>query len=58
VDAEERAEMLAAQVEEQAMQLPDLEEALRQAQAARRAAQQRGAGAAADWRAGRRAAQF
>ncbi|MBU0746922.1 MAG: AAA family ATPase, partial [Gammaproteobacteria bacterium] len=32
VDAEERAEMLAAQVEEQAMQLPDLEEALRQAQ--------------------------
>ena len=32
VDAEERAELLAAQVEEQAMQLPDLEDALRQAQ--------------------------
>ena len=32
VDAEERAEMLAAQVEDQAMQLPDLEDALRQAQ--------------------------
>ena len=32
VDADERAEMLAAQVEEQAMQMPDLEEALRQAQ--------------------------
>ncbi|NMM78650.1 chromosome segregation protein SMC [Acidovorax sp. SRB_24] len=32
VDAEERAELLAAQVEEQAMQLPDLEEALRQSQ--------------------------
>jgi chromosome segregation protein len=33
VDAEEKAELLAAQVEEQAMRLPDLEEALRQAQA-------------------------
>jgi chromosome segregation protein len=32
VDAEEKAELLAAQVEEQAMRLPDLEEALRQAQ--------------------------
>ena len=31
-DAEERAEMLAAQVEEQAMLLPDLEDALRSAQ--------------------------
>lgn len=41
VDAEERAEMLAAQVEEQAMQLPDLEDALRQAQA--RANEQRAA---------------
>lgn len=33
VDAEEKAVLLAAQVEEQAMQLPDLEEGLRQAQA-------------------------
>jgi len=33
VDAEEKATLLAAQVEEQAMALPDLEEALRQAQA-------------------------
>ncbi|MGZ5888331.1 MAG: chromosome segregation protein SMC, partial [Ramlibacter sp.] len=33
VDAEERATLLAAQVEEQAMALPDLEDALRQAQA-------------------------
>lgn len=41
VDAEERATLLAAQVEEQGMQLPDLEEALRQAQA--RANEQRGA---------------
>ena len=32
-DAEEKAMLLAAQVEEQAQQLPDLEEALRQAQA-------------------------
>ena len=32
VDAEEKAELLAAQVEEQAMQLPDLEDALRQSQ--------------------------
>ncbi|WP_027995066.1 chromosome segregation protein SMC [Simplicispira psychrophila] len=32
VDAEERAELLAAQVEEQALQLPDLEEGLRQSQ--------------------------
>ncbi len=32
VDAEERAELLAAQVEEQAMLLPDLEEALRRSQ--------------------------
>ncbi len=32
VDAEEKATLLAAQVEEQAMALPDLEEALRQAQ--------------------------
>lgn len=39
VDAEERAELLAAQVEEQALQLPDLEEALRQAQS--RASEQR-----------------
>ncbi len=40
VEAEEQAELLAAQVEEQAMQLPDLEEALRQAQS--RANEQRG----------------
>ncbi|MBP6559337.1 MAG: chromosome segregation protein SMC, partial [Burkholderiaceae bacterium] len=33
MDAEEKAELLAAQVEEQAMQLPDLEDALRKAQA-------------------------
>ena len=33
MDAEEKAMLLAAQVEEQAQQLPDLEEALRQAQA-------------------------
>ena len=33
VEAEEKATLLAAQVEEQAMALPDLEEALRQAQA-------------------------
>ncbi|HYF43295.1 MAG TPA: chromosome segregation protein SMC, partial [Ramlibacter sp.] len=33
LDAEEKATLLAAQVEEQAQQLPDLEEALRQAQA-------------------------
>ena len=33
VDAEERATLLAAQVEEQGMQMPDLEEALRKAQA-------------------------
>ncbi len=39
VDAEERAELLAAQLEEQAMQLPDLEDALRQAQT--RASEQR-----------------
>ncbi|WP_422842768.1 chromosome segregation protein SMC [Acidovorax sp. M2(2025)] len=39
VDAEERAELLAAQMEEQAMQLPDLEDALRQAQS--RASEQR-----------------
>jgi chromosome segregation protein len=39
MDAEEKAELLAAQVEEQAMQMPDLEEALRQAQA--RASEQR-----------------
>ncbi len=32
VDAEEKAELLAAQVEEQAMRLPDLEDALRQSQ--------------------------
>ncbi|MDD2711790.1 MAG: chromosome segregation protein SMC [Simplicispira sp.] len=32
VDAEEKAELLAAQVEEQALQLPDLEDALRQRQ--------------------------
>ena len=32
MDAEEKAELLAAQVEEQAMQLPDLEDALRKAQ--------------------------
>ena len=41
IDAEERAELLAAQVEEQAMLLPDLEDALRQAQA--RANEQRAA---------------
>ena len=41
VDAQERAELLAAQVEEQAMLLPDLEDALRQAQA--RANEQRSA---------------
>ena len=41
VDADERAELLAAQVEEQAMQLPDLEEALRQGQ--QRANEQRAA---------------
>jgi len=41
VDAEEKAELLAAQVEEQAMRLPDLEEALRQSQA--QADAQRGA---------------
>ncbi|GKS98359.1 chromosome segregation protein SMC [Acidovorax sp. SUPP3434] len=41
VDADERAELLAAQVEEQALQLPDLEEALRQGQ--QRANEQRGA---------------
>jgi len=41
VDAEERAELLAAQVEEQAMQMPDLEEALRQSQS--HASAQRGA---------------
>jgi chromosome segregation protein len=34
VDAEEKAMLLAAQVEEQAQQLPDLEDALRQAQSA------------------------
>ena len=34
MDAEEQAEMLAAQVEEQSMRLPDLEEALRNAQKA------------------------
>ena len=39
LDAEERAELLAAQLEEQAMQLPDLEDALRQAQT--RASEQR-----------------
>ena len=33
MDAEERAELLAAQVEEQAQQMPDLEDALRRAQA-------------------------
>ncbi|HRM48972.1 MAG TPA: chromosome segregation protein SMC, partial [Alicycliphilus sp.] len=40
-NAEEQAELLAAQVEEQAMQLPDLEDALRQAQ--QRSEQQRSA---------------
>ncbi|MES2939176.1 MAG: chromosome segregation protein SMC [Pseudomonadota bacterium] len=39
VEAEERAVLLAAQVEEQGLQMPELEEALRQAQA--RSAQQR-----------------
>ncbi|MBF5007417.1 chromosome segregation protein SMC [Diaphorobacter caeni] len=39
MDAEERAELLAAQVEEQAMQMPDLEDALRQSQ--QRASEQR-----------------
>jgi chromosome segregation protein len=41
MDAEERATLLAAQVEEQGLQLPDLEEALRQAQS--RSSEQRGA---------------
>src|SRR6478752_2415226 len=41
MQGEEQATMLAAQVEEQGMQLPDLEEALRQAQA--RSLEQRGA---------------
>ncbi len=41
VEAEERAAMLAAQVEDQGLQLPDLEEALRQAQS--RSSEQRGA---------------
>ncbi|MBG9386886.1 chromosome segregation protein SMC [Caenimonas aquaedulcis] len=40
IDAEEKAALLAAQVEEQDQQMPDLEEALRQAQA--KAAEQRG----------------
>ncbi len=40
VDAQEKAALLAAQVEEQAQQLPDLEEALRQTQA--RSNEQRG----------------
>ncbi|QNP48959.1 chromosome segregation protein SMC [Diaphorobacter aerolatus] len=39
MDAEEKAELLAAQVEEQAMQMPDLEDALRQSQ--QRASEQR-----------------
>ncbi|HYE40265.1 MAG TPA: chromosome segregation protein SMC, partial [Ramlibacter sp.] len=41
LEAEEKATLLAAQVEEQGLQLPDLEEALRQAQA--RSSEQRGA---------------
>ncbi|WP_042424139.1 chromosome segregation protein SMC [Comamonas granuli] len=41
LDAEEQAEILAAQVQEQELRLPDLEEALRQAQA--RASEQRAA---------------
>lgn len=41
MEGEEKATLLAAQVEEQGLQLPDLEEALRQAQA--RASEQRGA---------------
>jgi len=41
MDAEEKAALLAAQVEEQGVQLPDLEEALRQAQ--QRSSEQRGA---------------
>ncbi|RYY83120.1 MAG: chromosome segregation protein SMC, partial [Comamonadaceae bacterium] len=41
VEAEDKAMLLAAQVEEQGMQLPDLEDALRQAQS--RASEQRGA---------------
>src|SRR6185369_5141482 len=40
IEAEEKAALLAAQVEEQAQQLPELEDALRQAQA--RATEQRG----------------
>lgn len=40
MDAEEKAELLAAQVEEQAMLMPDLEDALRQSQ--QRASEQRG----------------
>lgn len=39
MDAEEQAELLAAQLEEQSLQLPDLEDALRQAQ--QRASEQR-----------------
>src|SRR3954468_23597028 len=41
MEGEEKATLLAAQVEEQGMQLPDLEEALRQAQ--QRSSEQRGA---------------
>src|SRR4051794_5510985 len=41
LDAEEKAALLAAQVEEQGVQLPDLEDALRQAQ--QRSSEQRGA---------------
>ncbi len=41
MDAEEKSTLLAAQVEEQGLQLPDLEEALRQAQ--QRSSEQRGA---------------
>ena len=55
---EEKNELLAAQLEEQAQHLPTLEEALRQAQnKANDAARQRGPGAAADRRAGRGAAR-
>src|SRR5437764_14674554 len=41
MEGEEKAAMLAAQVEEQGLQLPDLEDALRQAQ--QRSSEQRGA---------------
>jgi chromosome segregation protein len=57
VEAEEKAELLAAQVEEQAMRLPDLEDALRQAQARPPSSVPAWPGAAADPGAGGRPAQ-